>query len=51
MEKKLKNEKRRIRTYKATDGLYEKAKMKARRKEGKGLATKIEELLYDYISR
>lgn len=51
MEKKNKTEKRRMRTYKATDILYKKAKDKARRKEGKGLATKIEEMLYDYVSR
>jgi hypothetical protein len=51
MEKKIQKEKRRIRTYKATDHLYDTAKKMAMKKEKKGLATKIEELLYDYISR
>lgn len=51
MEKKIKPEKRKIRTYKTTDALYKKAKAMVMKKEGKGLATKIEEMLYDYVSR
>lgn len=43
-------EKRKVRTYKAVDSVYEKAQQKAIRQKTT-LAKKIEDMLYDYISR
>lgn len=50
MKFKKENEKRKVRTYRASDKLYLKVEKKAE-KEKTTPAKKIEELLYDYISR
>ena len=49
VQKPIKEE-RKIRTYRASDTLYNAAKMKAKKKK-ESIATKIEDFLYDYVSR
>lgn len=45
-----KTEKRNVRTYKVTDAIYDKAKKKAKAQKTT-VAAKVENLLYDYITR
>lgn len=43
-------EKKNVRTYKVTDTVYEKAKRKAKSQKTT-VATKVADLLYNYVSR